>query len=299
MATRQENASRDLQISVFRSLQWKQGIKKFAALTAIIGLCSAMMMYVSFSQQRMEGYERELSFLRASFKKSSLQIKDRIKREISSVVESNQEHDVKKRDADEDEYIPGQTYGTTYTRWGRRNCKGNSKLVYSGLAAGTHYSHTGGGANHICLDFNVDYTPGTYVEGGQGSSHMYGVEYRDGNWVNQLFDLSDTEFNTLQFHSLPCAVCMAERKIDQVMIPGRETCPEGWTTEYRGYVMAGSHGDKHPTEFICVDERPQVVPGTSGDQKGVFLFMVETQCASLLCEPFVAGRELRCVVCSI
>lgn len=80
---------------------------------------------------------------------------------------------------------------------------------------------------------------------------------------------------------------------------GRGTCPNNWQLEYRGYIMAGNHGDKHPSEFICVDERPQVVPGTHGEQKGGFLHMVETQCASLLCEPFVAGRELQCAVCSI
>ena len=63
--------------------------------------------------------------------------------------------------------------------------------------------------------------------------------------------------------------------------------------------MAAAHGHDHPSQFICVDERPQVIPGTHGDQKGGLLYLVETHCASLLCEPFVGGRELQCVVCSI
>lgn len=83
------------------------------------------------------------------------------------------------------------------------------------------------------------------------------------------------------------------------MIPGRDVCPDNWHMEYRGYVMAGSHGDKRPSQFICVDKSPQVVPNTQGAQNGGFLHMVETSCASLVCEPYVDGRELPCVVCSI
>lgn len=82
------------------------------------------------------------------------------------------------------------------------------------------------------------------------------------------------------------------------MIPGRETCPYGWEKEYSGYIMAGSHGDSHTSNFICVDEQPQVIPGTQANDKGAFLFIVEPQCTSLVCEPYVTGRELRCVVCT-
>lgn len=84
-----------------------------------------------------------------------------------------------------------------------------------------------------------------------------------------------------------------------MMIPGHETCPSDWKIEYTGYLMSSHHSDKHSTEYICIDDRPHVIAGTIGDQKGASIYVVETQCNSLLCEPFVAGRELRCVVCSI
>lgn len=83
------------------------------------------------------------------------------------------------------------------------------------------------------------------------------------------------------------------------MIPGNDNCPPNWTKEYSGYIMAGGYSEKSSGSYICVDEIPQVVPGTTGSQSGAHLWVVETQCTSLLCEPIVAGRELRCVVCTI
>ena len=83
------------------------------------------------------------------------------------------------------------------------------------------------------------------------------------------------------------------------MIPGRNDCPQAWTKEYSGFIMTGGHGDKHSSESICVDDTPQVVPGTNGNQNGAYLFVSEAICTSLPCEPVIQYREIRCVVCSI
>ena len=50
--------------------------------------------------------------------------------------------------------------GLVYTRWGRISCPTTSgtTLVYSGRAGGSHYSHTGGGANYLCLPDDPEYT---------------------------------------------------------------------------------------------------------------------------------------------
>ena len=85
----------------------------------------------------------------------------------------------------------------------------------------------------------------------------------------------------------------------QLMIPGKDTCPDGWVKEYTGYIVGSAHSHKHSGSYICVDDTPHVVPGSSGDQAGELLHMVETVCPSLQCEPYVNARELRCVVCSI
>jgi len=85
----------------------------------------------------------------------------------------------------------------------------------------------------------------------------------------------------------------------QLMIPGKDTCPDGWVKEYTGYIVGSAHGHKHSGSYICMDDTPQVVPGSNGDQAGELLYMVETVCPSLQCEPYVNARELRCVVCSV
>jgi len=38
----------------------------------------------------------------------------------------------------------------------------------TGIAAGAHYTHTGGGANLLCLAYNVTYNPGQFIDGYQG-----------------------------------------------------------------------------------------------------------------------------------
>ena len=67
--------------------------------------------------------------------------------------------------------------GALYTRWGRTTCPGTpgTELVYSGLAGGSRYSHSGGGANYLCLPTSPQYLvsglPTAY-------SYLYGAKYR-------------------------------------------------------------------------------------------------------------------------
>ena len=52
---------------------------------------------------------------------------------------------------------PGPTAGgVVYTRWGRTTCPTTSgtQLVYAGRAAGSWNTHSGGGANYLCLPDN-------------------------------------------------------------------------------------------------------------------------------------------------
>ncbi|KAJ8308028.1 hypothetical protein KUTeg_012902 [Tegillarca granosa] len=79
----------------------------------------------------------------------------------------------------------------------------------------------------------------------------------------------------------------------------KKTCMDGWHREYRGYLMAGYHGNSHgPTEYICVDAKPETVHGGRAMQDGRLLYPVEAKCGSLKCPPYVNNRELTCVVCS-
>ena len=81
------------------------------------------------------------------------------------------------------------------------------------------------------------------------------------------------------------------------MIPGTHVCPGGWTSEYKGYLMATYHGHSHPTEYVCVDRTPEAVPGGHANINGALFFYVKTQCGALTCPPYDA-RETTCVVCT-
>ena len=83
------------------------------------------------------------------------------------------------------------------------------------------------------------------------------------------------------------------------MIPGRRTCPDGWTREYTGIIMTSYHSHAHSSPHLCIDDTPQVVPGSEAEQNGELLYVVEAQCPSLQCEPVVQGREVVCVVCTL
>ena len=83
-----------------------------------------------------------------------------------------------------------------------------------------------------------------------------------------------------------------------LMMPARNDCPSGWTEEYHGYLMTENHGHKHSSDFICVDEDPEYVPGSNANKDGALLYPVEGVCGSLPCLPYVSGRELTCAVCT-
>lgn len=157
-----------------------------------------------------------------------------------------------------------------------------------GRIGGSHYTHTGGGANYLCLSNNPTYA--TYHKGTQGWSYIYGSEYEGSGF---------TGFGrNLLHHDAPCAVCYVSSRGSQLMYPARNDCPPNWTREYWGYLSSGHYGHKHSTEFICVDRNAESVPGSSSGQHGVLLYPTQGICGSLPCPPYVSGRELTCAVCT-
>jgi len=86
------------------------------------------------------------------------------------------------------------------------------------------------------------------------------------------------------------------------MVPARTQCPEGWATEYAGYLVSAytgsisSHSHKD-TKYICLDEAPEVAVGGT-HQNQALIYPVEVQCGSLPCSLYISGREVTCVVCS-
>ena len=191
--------------------------------------------------------------------------------------------------------MPKGGSGSTYVRWGKNNCSGNgTELVYSGYAAGSDYQNSGAAANYICL--SPDPLWGHYNDAHDADAKVLGVEY-------ELYGAAPGD-TTAFFHKnlheedAPCSVCRSTRST-VLMIPGRNQCYSGWTLEYKGYLVAGYYGHAAATEYVCLDDNPEVIPGGHADEDGSLFYMVEGRCGrSLTCPPYVDGRELTCVVCS-
>ncbi|XP_071124087.1 TBC1 domain family member 5 homolog A-like [Mytilus edulis] len=100
-------------------------------------------------------------------------------------------------------FIPG--LGTTYIRWGRKQCSNNNtELVYSGFAGGSHYTDAGAAAEYVCLPPDPDYVKTSGTEYGR----MYGAEFDNAFFASNAND-----------EDVPCALCRTERATSVVMIP--------------------------------------------------------------------------------
>lgn len=180
--------------------------------------------------------------------------------------------------------------GNTYTRWGKTSCPSTAALVYEGYAAGNAKYEKGGGANFLCLPKDPEWrsysdSKATYI------GRIFGVEYQ----------IKDNSVYSTSFHDkeMPCSVCLITKKSTSLMVPGKVTCPYGWTKEYTGYLMSQAiAGNRQPSEYICVDENLDAVDGNKADNDQGNVYLVEGVCGSLKCPPYVGGRELTCVVCS-
>ena len=175
--------------------------------------------------------------------------------------------------------------GALYTRWGRTTCPGTpgTELVYSGLAGGGHYSHSGSGANYLCLP-----TTPQYLVSGIPSyySYLYGAEYQHPRF-------------TTHDHNVPCAVCYTSHRASKLIIPARITCPSSWTEEYEGYLMAEYYKHNRNVVYECVDKNAETVPGSYANTNGALFYHVVATCGTgLPCDPYVTDKVITCVVCT-
>jgi len=182
--------------------------------------------------------------------------------------------------------------GATYTRWGKSTCQSNgTELVYSGLTAGSDYTHSGAAANFLCLTKSPLWNK--YDDAEHGGALVYGAEYEFTNRNRQYF--FGSEINN---QDPPCAVCRTRRS-SVMMISGRNQCLDGWTLEYHGYLSGGRYDHSAATEYVCLDADPEVIMGGSANNNGKLFYLSEVRCgSSSLCPPYINGRELTCVVCS-
>ena len=153
---------------------------------------------------------------------------------------------------------------------------------------GKSYHNQGGGVNYLCLPSDPEFP--TNAEGGiQNGAMVYAVEYER--------DTSTRFFASVQDHDAPCAVCEVQGRSRVLMVPAKRTCPAGWTKEYDG-LLASQHRNNRGSDFICMSSGMESVPGRNANVHGGTVHVVEAQCSSLQCPPYVDGYELTCVVCT-
>ena len=178
------------------------------------------------------------------------------------------------------------TGGAIYIRWGRTTCPETpgTELVYEGLAGGSAYTHSGGGANYLCLPKIPD-----YLLNGLPSAvnYLYGAEYE-----------RPVPFSNLDDHNVPCSVCYVDKRASKLMIPAKITCPSSWTQEYVGYLMTSKYDHARNAVYECVDKDAESVPGSAPNINGALFYHTVAKCTGLPCPPYVTTKTITCVVCT-
>lgn len=181
---------------------------------------------------------------------------------------------------------------TVYIRWGSKNCPATAQLLYEGFAAGAAYNQQGGGTNYLCLPRDPLFNQYRYGVD-TWRAYLFGSEYEENNFP-PLAGKDDGD--------VPCAVCLVTDRSVVLMQPARTECPDGWTREYFGYLMASAH-IYYRSEWTCVDGNAALVSTQSlANSDGALFYPTEVCCGNahtgLPCGIYPNGYELTCSVCS-
>ena len=182
--------------------------------------------------------------------------------------------------------------GSVYTRWGRKSCPDGNELIHTGQAASSHYSHSGSGANTICMFDGTNATYLNYNDGNNDHSLLYGVAFQtSGYGVNSLTSVHNQR--------VPCSVCFVNESYSTLTLPAKTACPSGWEKQYSGYLFSAYFNHKKE-DWLCVDESPES-NGPYGSSQGL-IYPVEIECGSIHCgsstTEYLGNYELTCVVCA-
>ncbi|XP_062572613.1 short-chain collagen C4-like [Saccostrea cucullata] len=178
--------------------------------------------------------------------------------------------------------------GSLYTRWGKHSCPklNGTELVYEGTAGGSYFTEKGNGANTLCLPHDPELVPDHIALTPIGFSHIYGGEYQ--------FSLGKVVIQD----DVPCSVCRVKMATSSMMIPAKRSCPTGWTKQYSGILTADAYYHEI-TEYLCVDEDPDFIERSRGNDEGRLFYTVKTVCGSLPCPPYQNATVVSCVVCTM
>jgi len=185
--------------------------------------------------------------------------------------------------------------GAVYTRWGRTICPPTSAIIYKGSVGGAKFSQPGGGANPLCMPETPQYFK--HTDTGTSMSVIMGAEYQIyGEGQRELFNNKLSAISD----NMPCVVCELEKRLSILMIPARTTCPDNWTIEYVGYLMAENTEHRNFTGgrsmYTCVDKDSESVPGMESNVNGLLFYFTSADAHTFL--GYKYQKELSCVICS-
>ena len=127
-----------------------------------------------------------------------------------------------------------------------------------------------GASNYLCLTDDPIYNK--YKSSVQTKrSRIYGAEYQTEDADGIILP------SNLFQRDVPCAVCHVSGRASQIMIPGRNVCPAGWRTEYKGYLMPESY-IHYRTMYTCVDENAESTIKSVANKNGKFLNLDSLKC---------------------
>ena len=165
-------------------------------------------------------------------------------------------------------------------------------MLYNGITAGGWHNHRGGGATFLCLVNELIYVSTEEVN---PKTMVYTTEYEtNGHVFNVGVSNSDA----------PCAVCYAEGRSAEIMIP-RRTTHLSFILEPRIqwiYLMSSFYDNSINTEYVCVDSNPDVLLGSDADRDAAGFYFAVADCNSsfMLCGPpyYIHNAPINCAVCT-
>lgn len=275
-------------------------------VSAVVCLCVWVFVFVN-GQPTIEEYPETSDDLINKLVDTVTELRaelDRVKRQTAGNVAGNVADTVTELRAElnrtNDELAKMRaSIGARYIRWGRKTCAGTARLVYKGYAAGPPWDKPGSGSNFLCLPENPQWN--NYINGTLRSGEITGIQYDIARYSkNNIFSGTLSDNDLLIKRPAPCAVCYVEGRSTVLMVPARTQCPDGWTSEYRGYLVSDDklNGYRRRSSYVCWDEAPEVVENRIHPVWQGAIFPVEVLCGSLPCSVYINGRELTCIVCS-
>ena len=172
-------------------------------------------------------------------------------------------------------------------RWGRTQCleRRGIRALYYERAAGSPFNQRGGISDLLCLLEIPEYGE-YYKDGVQGHLPVAGTEFET---------RGDDPLAAVLSANLPCVVCHAIARSSAFVKPAAQSCPEDWTTEYRGYLMSGNIKG-HRESTLCIDEYPEGVCGEEEGGDGAVLYHMVAGKDGLEIPVHHRNREISCVV---